>query len=178
MHDLGLSYSWLHSAKIDFLKGGFYDGALATELIFTGRPVDSGEAASLLSTLLSNEGKMPKDKLVRIVSAKGTYDDSNGNFTTIIKALKKYGFLVSGVVTQEIGQWADELMWVIVKTNHHLLMFQPSEVWYSPEEDENIKDIRMPFNPQQMTFLFLSKTKTVDATTEFFCRSQYHWQLI
>jgi len=178
MHDLNTSYSWLTSAKIDFLKGGFYDGALGATLLFTGRPVDSGEAASLLSALLSNESLLPKDKLVRIVSSKGTYDDSNGNFTTLIRALKKYGFLVTGIVTQEIGQWADELMWVIARTQHHLLMFQPSEVWYSPVEEENIPDIRMPFNPQQMTFLYFDKTKTTDVTMEFFRRSQYHWQLL
>jgi len=168
-------YSWLTSAKIEFLRGGMYDGALGLALTFSGRNIPAPEAADCLSRLLALSPDLPRDRLARI---SGSLPTTDPNFHIFVQAMTKYKFHVMALVTPDcIGSWLDSVPWVTLRTTTPMLMFQPNEVWYSPEGDE-WQDLTMPMVPNKITFMYFDRTKNVDATQKFFCESQFHWQLM
>ena len=164
---------WLSYSRIEFLKGGMHNGALAPTLAFTGKPIDPGEAASALSALLSCP--MPGDRLIRL---SGIFPSSDDNFEILIKALRSRGFKVMVVAdSANLASWMDQVDWLTIRTTSPFLMIQPNEVWYSPDKDE-WDDISMPMMPNKLTMFYFDRTKDVSATERFFCESKYHWQLL
>lgn len=166
-------FAWLSSAKVEFLKGGYFDGALALSLTFSGKEVSPSDAALALSVFLSL--RLPVTRLVRF---SGDFPERDENFLIFMKSFQKYGFKVIVVTANDqLATWMDTVDWLTIKTVTPLLMAQPNEVWYSPVEDI-FPDLTMPTMSGKLTFFYFDRTKGITETEEFFCNSRYHWQLI
>ena len=172
MKDLNPGVAWLSHTRLDFLKGGTQDGAYALSLTFTGKPIPPAEVADFLHGVLALP--LPALKIVRFSGVFRASDD----FLLLLRAFQRFNFRVSVIVDNtQIATWLDEVDWVIIRTKVPMLLFQPDEIWYDPE-GEIWGDIVMPMRPGKSTYMFIERTKGMDETVDFICKSQYHWQLL
>lgn len=173
MTDGFMKYPWLATARIDFIRGGFNSGSYGAHLIFSGRPLPATDAPAALSSLL--KAPLPAFRYVRL---SGQLPTTDPEFLLFVQALIHYGFQVQVVITPEqAGPWLDRVSWVTLRTESHILMFQPNEVWYEPTEVP-IKEIIMPQIPGKITFTYMKNGLPTAETEKFFIESKYHWQLL
>lgn len=170
---------WIRSAKVDFIKEGFFKGVLAAHIEVTGESIASlPSVADTLNTLLKTT--LPPSRIVRL---SGPLTDGDPNFNLFINALCDYKFFIQ--VESEgniLFSWLKFTHWNIIKTKQPTVLMHADEIWYSPEvvESEKIKDVTFPVPTDgvRRTYLYLAQKYPVDKADAFFCESKNTWALL
>lgn len=164
---------WIESANQDFIADGFWKGAYAINIIFTGAACDSQESMiDCLERVLAVP--VPKRKIVRL---KGMLNPTDPFMRLLIKSLKDYGYHVQAVLKNQPYEWINDLSWSILQIESAFVPYWTNEVWYKPPiSDKLIEPKALPEGAP--SFLYLFRQYSVLATQEFIINGRFNWSLL
>lgn len=165
--------TWISEGNVDFLREGFWAGAYAITLQFSGGACPSDEfIVSLMKTLMNVD--LPKS--LRIVRFTGLFDRNDENLMLLAQSLKQYGFSTQIIIPAEFSAgFLSAFEWKIIRVSKELVVQNGDELWYYPTAAIDLKE---PTLPAEHGYLYLCKGRTVSETVKFVTQAKNAWRLL
>ena len=163
----------IESARLDLFKEGIFRNTAGVTLEMTSTDLTFEEVGKLVGELQSMP--LPKSRIVRFC---GALSDGASNFVLLVKALYDYGFTIQCEVGNGfLASWMQWCSWIIIRTKDNVILTASNEVWYTPSDPDDLKDIILPSVPKP-AFLFLGGRLEINKVLEFMCRTKQSWALL
>jgi len=157
----------LASAKLDFVREGFFRGVLGVQIEMSGVALSFEDVQALMLELTTMS--LPARKIVRF---SGAFNEGDMNFLILANSLFDHGFELQCVISNaKTYAWLKWFSWIIITSTEKLILLSSNEVWYTPVE---LVDVILP-SVGKMPFLFLSGRHAVDDVVAFMCASRLTW---
>jgi len=165
--------TWISDVIVDFVKEGYFNGVLMTQVTFSGGACPGDEFIAELLGKLAKAPLNPKRKIVRL---KGLYDPKDESILLLIVALKSWGFTVQAIIPNGFSSpWVLNVDWVILRLEKPTALIAANETWYVPPEGSPLVE---PVIPAKSTYLYVTKGRGVNETIKFVSESAYLWSLL
>lgn len=165
--------TWVNEVNVDFIREGFWDGALASTVSFAGGTCPSDD---ILSEILMKLLKAELPSAMKIVRFKGLFDPKDNDIALFVHSLKSYGFSVQIIIPSGFSApWLDKFDWIILRNDRQVVLHNANEIWHCPLETTDLKEPQLPNNPG---LLYLIKGRSLVETTKFISASKFMWRLL